>query len=424
MSSLYNRHMIRAERAPQTAAPEYSFPKNARIPFRDLNVFEQPRKTFTQIEEMALSIARYGLFNPLLVAQVNLEQAQEYIGTINKIWGTKHSTDEFISNSVDGNRSPSYLILIGGERRLRALKLLDTIGCLDHQEKYGLGPCMSRHPQFGDKKKVRSTLITNFDTWNAIFTQLIENIHERVPHDEEAIAYDLIFGVRKSEDPTLTIAEFARKVGRNPDIISQALRFARLPEDIREHVRKGKLPYGMAVEIARARETLKLNDVDLQYWVARASVHKRVEDFRKIVSTAIEASRQTDLGIFTAQEDEEMKRSGIRRTAARELVMGAWNHLHYIEKLSGLIQTGMLKKTDSPLSVQSPLRALRATIGKLELIQPFLEEQMSQDELERIRKTIEDNKVLIEILIPQIPDEPIGLPLHEVVFSKEEIPVN
>ena len=398
----------RLERITQPPAPNPEIPhyEGGYIALDSINVLSQPRQTFEDIDVLAQDIAIHNVLNPLNVVELNKAQSQKYLNAINSIWETDYKIDDLTPNH---NGDETYYILVAGERRLRAFRYI-----AQHYEEFE----NEFARRLGQERRVEVRIMRNFESWEAIEVQASENTHMRVPPDDEAMFYDRLFAARKSKDPELTIAKFARRVGRSADAISTALRFAKLPKDIRKYVKQGDITYGAAVEIQRLREGLNLPDEDLTYWVARASVHKRVDDFRKIVSATIaeRGSDQTVLGIFTDAQEEDMMRARIRQTAAREFVHGAWGHIRYMDKTRRLLEEGRLRKKDSQYSLRSPLRIFEQHLRQLELIMPFLAELQSEAERKRAQNAIESGRNILSKLIPDTPDDP-ALPEKAVVFQ-------
>lgn len=397
--------MPAVERQIQPSAPETSRNKSARIPLYSINVFEQPRKTFEEIDNLALNIARHDLLHPLIVAQMNPKEAQEYLDAINKVWKTSHTTEELTPSSKDEKGEDTFLILIAGERRLRSFKLLDSTGCLDCQENYGEGSCFTRH--FGDEKKVEVKLMTHYNPFDAIEIQFIENTHMRIPADEEALSYDMLYSVRKKEKPSLTISEFARNMGRSPSVISSALRFAKLPDYVQDYVRKGALTYGMAVEVERAREGLNLDETNTQFYVVKALAHRKVEDFRKAISGEIEQrkSQQTMLGLFTQAQEIETRKLAVRRTVGQEIIQAVWGNMGYMDKVRRLVEEGKIGKEQSPYSMKSPLKVLKASVEQINRILPQLEQSLPASEVAQMQTGLKEANDLLSQIIPEMPDQ-------------------
>lgn len=162
---------------------------------------EQPRHDFDEkgIEELAKSIKKYGVLQPLLVSKVETETLR----------------------GLDVSYS-----LIAGERRWRASK----IAGLPHV------PVIIRDDF--EEKKVR------------LEVALIENLQRKDLNPvEEAEAF-----VHLTKDYGLTQQEIAEKVSKSREVITNSIRLLNLPKDMLEAARSGK------ISRAHARALLAFND--------------------------------------------------------------------------------------------------------------------------------------------------------------------
>lgn len=141
----------------------------------------QPRKTFDEdgLQDLAASIAQYGVLQPLLVAPME-----------------------------DG--SGNYL-LIAGERRLRASKMA----------------ALSEIP----------VIISDYTQQQIAEIALIENLQrEDLHYLEEAEGYEMLMN-----EFHLTQDSMAARVGKKQSTIANKLRLLRLPQPVRESLRKNAL---------------------------------------------------------------------------------------------------------------------------------------------------------------------------------------
>ena len=141
-----------------------------------IKVEEQVRKTFTEesIQELADSIKEVGLISPLTVKK------------------------------IDGDNE--NFLLIAGERRLRALKLL------------------------GETKA--QVIVRDIKDDQVELVQLIENLHrEDVPPLELAEGYKLL-----QEKYNLSLREIAKKIGKSHVHVTQMLQLLELPDYIKKDI--------------------------------------------------------------------------------------------------------------------------------------------------------------------------------------------
>lgn len=166
---------------------------------------DQPRQDFDKdgLKELAMSIRKYGVLQPLLVSKME----------------------------EDGARGRNvYYQLIAGERRLKAAKLAEL-------------------------PNVPVVIRDDFVTKGAkLEVALVENVQRRDLNPvEEAEAYE-----RLAKEFGLTQQEIAQKVGKSREVVANALRLLSLPKDIKESLRGGVLSR------AHARALLAFADEDKQ----------------------------------------------------------------------------------------------------------------------------------------------------------------
>ena len=366
----------------------------AHIPLSHINVLEQPRQTFENIDELAQSIAINNLLHPLIVARLSPEGCQQYLDTINRLWGREHRMEEL--TPADGE--DQYYILLAGERRFRACKHLDTVGCKECQEAYGEGPCYERH---FDDRGVDVRLAQDIQPIQAIFIQASENIHMRVPAAEEAQFYYRLYKTLREQNPDYPVSKFSREVGRSPDTIRTAIRYCLLPSDVQEFVEGGQITYGIATEVARLKTELNMGNEELHHWALRAIANNyRVPDFRELVTNFIkqQKSGQGMLEIFSQEQERTTRRSLIKRTVAKNTIRAEWESIGYLQTVRRLIEDGHLGEDDSPYSMRSPIRVFSALIEEERQLLPHLQKALKKEEyasaeavLNETQETLDDH---------------------------------
>ena len=140
--------------------------------------------------------------------------------------------------------------LIAGERRLRASKLAG--------------------------KEDIPAIVVEFSDQEMMEISLLENIQrEDLNAVEEAAAYSQLI-----EKIGYTQEELAKHIGKSRTYITNMLRLLRLPDDIKEKVRSGKLSYG------QARTLLAAEDEEKMHELAERAVREglSVRDLEKLVS--------------------------------------------------------------------------------------------------------------------------------------------
>lgn len=353
------------------------------LPLGWINILPQPRKTFEEIGALAENISRRRLMNPLIVAKFSRESCERYLSLVNLLWGT-----EIRSSSLrpSPENQDLFYILLAGERRFRALVSLWTDGCSSCRETHGKereGECFSRH--LGGNA-VRVSIAENIPAFSALFIQFSENTHMAVPAHEEAHAYDNLYRIIRQAKPDYPLSRFARDVGRSPDTIKRALKFCELPLLIQDHVSCKKIPYGIAIELARLRDS-GIDGAVFDWWVSRTLVeHKRVPEFRDMVSHFLEERKTSQCSLFgLPSEDEQrrLEREHVRRVVEATSIRALWAFIHYTERVMSLFERGELGQNDSPFSAQSPVRLFRRLLEKHRKLLPHLKSFLPKRDFEK-----------------------------------------
>jgi hypothetical protein len=373
-----------------------SVPGNVNID--KINVLPQGRKTFIDIDTLAENIALLNLINPPLVARLGPEGTQDYLKTINSIWGITIDIDSL--TAVEEGEETKYYILIAGERRYRACKKLESEPCQDHKGVSESGGCLSEHFPQG----INVMILNNASPIDAIFRQASENTHLSIPPNEEAHYYDRLIRVIREEHPNYTLAQFARDVGRSEEKIRDAIRFCRLPVEIQNHVQRGFISYGMGVDIGRLFEAeAKQGDID-HYVRATLGGRYTASDLSKNVSAHLRNIRQGQGFVFSTEDLERMEEGNIRKIVEREMVNSVWVNIYYLQRLATLFNEGHLGKKDSPFSIAIPIKIYRALISLLEDIHPHLIDLVSEEEHNKMRDILNEQINTVDMLISMVPD--------------------
>ncbi|MBI4709283.1 MAG: hypothetical protein HY764_03720 [Candidatus Portnoybacteria bacterium] len=373
------------------------------LPLDIINVLPQPRRTFEDIEELALDVAKKGLLNPITVAAFNSATCSEFLKIINVLWDANYRLEDLRPVKLNGEKV--FYILLAGERRFRAFNMLWEMGCIECQEKYGHEPegkCLKRH---FDDKNIEVRLCDNIPPLNALYLQLSENTHVRVPAHEEAKAYSQLFKLVKQADPNVSVAWFARQVGRSASTIRNALNFCELPSSIQTATEKGKVPYGIALELSLLYGKGVKGD-ELKWWLMRGIVeNKSIPNFRKIVRDYLEtitSGQSSLLDFFSDEEKRQARRMHIKQAVATEIIKSLWAFIGYWSKVFRLFEEGRLGKEDSPLSERSPARLFRRQVELMELqILPHIQSFLPRKKILEIKRVLQETKIALKNLDTQ-----------------------
>lgn len=207
-----------------------------RIPPETIRVLRQMRtKMSTEgLEELALSIKQSGQINPGIVVGLARSEAAKYLNLINEMWGAGYKVDDFAPVFIKELRNEYHLFLVAGHRRLKAVEL-------------------------GGVKSFYCQLHVSMNFSRALMLQFQENLHEAVPPDDEARFLTFFWREEKSAKQKLTLAEFARKMGKKPEAVRRSVRFTALPVSVQKLVlpsqefKKG-VAFGILCELARLQE--------------------------------------------------------------------------------------------------------------------------------------------------------------------------
>lgn len=329
-----------------------------RVPLDVINTLPQPRRTFEDVETLADNIATKGLINPLIIAAFSESECVAHLDIINDVWGTQFKVGEL------SQWRKKYYVLLGGERRLRASRLLDTKGCTDHLPK----SCYQRH--FGNRS-IKATVHEGITPFDAIELQSSENNYLRPFPHEEAEFYDKYYrALSRANGNNLSLTEFGQRVGRSRDVIRVALRFARLPEKVREYVASNAMLYSVANELGRLMD-LGMSIGEVNEWAIRLVANcPDMAKFRMQVrrrAMELQGREQLTLEAMFAGDDEgELKRQLRRRSIDRGTVLALYNTFKYFSRVLSLFDRGVLGFPDSPFAMLGPLQAWRETLTLLD----------------------------------------------------------
>lgn len=317
------------------------------IPLSKINVLPQMRKTFDSIPELASNIEERGLIHPITVARLNASQAKQYLRFINKVHKKKIPLRELVTYRK------SYHILIAGERRMRACKLL----------KYN---------------QIRSSICVGISAQEAIKIQGSENTNFPVPPEEEAVFYERFYKLLSlSSGKAISQAAFSVMVGRSPSVIRAALRFAELPDYIRNPVTKKLFPYGIAVELARAHEAGIQGEELKDLFIRAASGSFTVASFKKFIDSFLQDAQNNQMSLLTEFFSEKMLQEEKLLFRKKSIEKEISNYFHasgrYFLRVLHLFNSSLLGVENSPFSEKGPLESFKKHLGLLKLLLPHLD---------------------------------------------------
>lgn len=345
-----------------------------------INVLSQPRKTFNDVEYLAQSIDENGLMNRILVGKFSKNECENLVKSINDVWKSDHKIENLKSDKE--KNEDKYYVLIAGERRFRAIKLLEM-------------------------KKVDVKLYSNICVNKFHSIQASENIHESVPSHEEAYYYSALYKESKRENPNLSMARFCREMGRSGEKIRSALRFCELPVFVIDLVEKGTLSYGVASQIGRLKQQVSdVTEDQIQYWAIKAvAKNYNVGEFTKVISRYIEEktaekSQLNYFGLIEQRSESELRKTEIKKIINESTSRGLWGFIHYFKTINSFFDNGQIDKGDHPFSSNGIASLFFGVVNLEKELLPKLKHSLSKEKYlvaqEVVNKTcqiLEENKV-------------------------------
>jgi ParB family chromosome partitioning protein len=246
----------------------------------------QPRRDFDGegLKELASSIKKYGVLQPLLVSKIERE------------------TDRGLEVEYE---------LIAGERRLRASRLAG----LPHV------PAIIKDNFDGDRLKLEVALVENVqrEDLNAL---------------EEAEAYS-----RLAKEFNLTQKDIAEKVAKSREVVANAIRLLDLPADIREGLRNGKITRTHARALLSFKDETKQREMFRQILAGNFAV-RDLENEARVYNTARKATVTAVNPRF-----DELQKNLARNLGAAVLIRSGASGGNIVIKFSNLEELNKIAKT-------------------------------------------------------------------------------
>lgn len=376
------------------------------MPPQAFSVLTQVRRTMDIQDDLVPSILEHGQQTPGVAAALTKKEAVAYLDQINAIYRKRHTLRDIKRVLLD--RRAYYLVLVAGHRRHQ------TCLWINHAVEKGDSVTYSQKYQGLYRAELRFGLVAK----EAIALQFNENRHAQVPpHEEARAAWDFWRWLR-IEDSSLTVAHFARMIGRNSGWVRNALRFCALPDSVQRYV-DGQdglptIPYGVLIEVARLADSYKsLTGEDLSeeahhLWVRKAVLGRLdATKFGRAVSEYLSSKKDEQRGqfsLFGSIADEEDKRP-VRRVVAPDLVRLLWTYIEYWKSLEAIRKSGgfgtesyigpehdsVARQSYSP---GSPIHLLASHITIMEGLVPHLAE-LAKNEGGRHRRKLKRGEVVL-----------------------------
>ncbi|MEX1064198.1 MAG: ParB/RepB/Spo0J family partition protein [Candidatus Paceibacterota bacterium] len=245
----------------------------------------QPRRDFDNggLKELAASIKKYGILQPLLVSKLEEE------------------TDRGLNVEYE---------LIAGERRWRAAKMAN----LPH---------------------VPVIVKDNFDESRLkLEVALVENVQrEDLNPVEEAEAY-----ARLAKEFDLTQKDIANKVGKSREVVANAVRILGLPADMKEALRAGKISKTHARTLLAFKEEAKQKEMFKQLLTGNFAV-------RDLESAAKEHSAAKKTNTVASPRFQELQQNLSKNLGATVFIKSGASGGNIVIKFGNLEELNKIAKT-------------------------------------------------------------------------------
>ncbi len=316
------------------------------IPPNVIKILKQMRTKMSSegLEELAASIKEVGQINPGIVVGLIESEAGKYLKLINEMWGMDYQLTSFEPVFLKELQDNFYLFLVAGHRRFEAVNLakLDSFYC-------------------------QLRLETKFS--RALILQFMENLHEAVPPDDEARFLTFLWREEKSMEPGLSLAKFARKLGKKPESVRRSIRFTSLPVTVQKLVLpsqefKRGVAFGILCELARLQE-------------ARQEKNKAYEE-QELLHLAyvlvVQQKTAKAVALWVSEQIKELNGQGglfdlsieTVLDGARHSVSSGLEHLvrigtEHVRAVTRFHRAGIVRKVASGSAVNAVINAIRLT---------------------------------------------------------------
>lgn len=325
-----------------------------------VNLLEQAREKIDPAEtrELANNIVEIGLLQNSSVGELTTAELRRYLARHNDMWGTSYRVRDLHANFSTG----TFLVACFGHRRIEAHLYIWNVGCDSCVMEYGAeepGTCWMRHPENLDPEGVELRAVRGLKWTDAMYAQAAENTYRPIPRDREAVFWRKLWEAQRELDPTFTLKKFASMVGRSSAIVSEALRFCDLPDEVRDAVSKGYIAWGIAIELLRL-QSAGCSASEIIYRKNYAMIRTTtVAHFRAIITGVLVEQAMDQDGLFELNVEEVRTRAlagDLEQSALRTLHA---EQQHLLAKLAAL-RNGDLKEFAHALRTPSVQRALAA----------------------------------------------------------------
>lgn len=225
----------------------------------------------TDIYERSQHNIDESLINPIDVAYVDKELLQEYLAFVQKTWGSAASIEDFEDKRTSDGM---YFLLIAGHSRHQAVEELQN----EHADD-GTFPVVP----------LEAKVHTINSVWDIIKAQIGENISSVPPRERRAIAIveAYYYGLGKDWNNEQEFLEKCGIDGVTEGTFAEAMNFAKLPEEIRNFVLAGPIPYNTGVQLGLCVPALR------EHFLAKHGGNLKEDDMREMLKRELAIAANT-----------------------------------------------------------------------------------------------------------------------------------
>lgn len=380
----------------------HRYKADADIPLEMLSPLAQVRAKFHKARLLGLaeSIARSGLRHRISVHAMTRDDAERYIALLGVIWGAEHTLDEIPTIVREGETY--FLVFISGERRFRAITWLTRNVCSECEERGITEPCFPHHFPSGTipvQLTFGSTALEAYDC------QVEENCHEKPDSHEDAMSFRAGFELRKIRNSRLTVAAYARSVGRDAQTVRRALAYTELPSYIQEAVAEGNLAYSKALVLQRFHAE-RNDDGILEQWVTFAIERRSLSTntLRRVLADDLADFKSGQMSFFGESDRQVMAKQARKRALDGQMRKDLTRITEFLIHVMRSRKRGDIGKDDSPFSSLAVARAVLEMWELLTMVTPELLNDLprrDQQRIEEIRTDIDPMMAEVAEIVKQ-----------------------
>ena len=266
---------------------------------KDLIALEQVRKSMSPvgISHLAQDIAANGVLQNIIKLRLTRrDHVQKYLRFLSKATGERRHIGHLARyRREDG----SYEIMIAGHRRREAILQLQGMGSIKLSREDRL---LLKELDWSHLKKLKCLTyepkVDKPDFRRMLAVQLSENLKESPNPLQEAATIATYWWLFAEEEGGPTKEQIASELGRSPDQLRTAIRLFNIPQEARDLIHEGLLPYTAASILGRLVECHVPEDVVVHFAQMIPKEHITLKVLRARVSERIDRWTSTTPDMF------------------------------------------------------------------------------------------------------------------------------